>query len=98
MAWATLVVYVVAAFFFGLMLGPSDPFAHVVGSVPTNGPGPNSLLQDNPLVLVHPPMLYLGLVGFTLPSPSPSPRSSLAGWTRTGRVRPGGGRCSPGPS
>jgi cytochrome c-type biogenesis protein CcmF len=66
-AWATLVVYVVAAFFFGLMLGPSDPFKHVVGPIPTNGPGPNSLLQDNPLVLIHPPMLYLGLVGFTLP-------------------------------
>ena len=66
-AWATLVVYVVAAFFFGLMLGPADPFAHVVGAIPPNGPGPNSLLQDNPLVLIHPPMLYLGLVGFTLP-------------------------------
>jgi cytochrome c-type biogenesis protein CcmF len=65
--WATLVVYVVAAFFFGLMLGPADPFQHVVGAIPTNGPGPNSLLQDNPLVLIHPPMLYLGLVGFTLP-------------------------------
>ncbi len=65
--WATLVVYVVAAFFFGLMLGPSDPFKHVVGAIPANGPGPNSLLQDNPLVLIHPPMLYLGLVGFTLP-------------------------------
>ena len=66
-AWATLVVYVVAAFFFGLMLGPADPFQHVAGAVPANGPGPNSLLQDNPLVLIHPPMLYLGLVGFTLP-------------------------------
>jgi cytochrome c-type biogenesis protein CcmF len=66
-AWATLVVYVVAAFFFGLMLGPSDPFQHVVGRIPLNGPGPNSLLQNNPLVLIHPPMLYLGLVGFTLP-------------------------------
>jgi len=66
-AWATLVVYVVAAFFFGLMLGPADPFKHVAGAVPTNGPGPNSLLQNNPLVLIHPPMLYLGLVGFTLP-------------------------------
>ncbi len=66
-AWATLVVYVVAAFFFGLMLGPADPFRHVAGAIPTNGPGPNSLLQDNPLVLIHPPMLYLGLVGFTLP-------------------------------
>jgi cytochrome c-type biogenesis protein CcmF len=66
-AWATLVVYVVATFFFGLMLGPADPFRHVAGAVPANGPGPNSLLQDNPLVLIHPPMLYLGLVGFTLP-------------------------------
>jgi cytochrome c-type biogenesis protein CcmF len=65
--WATLVVFVVAAFFFGLMLGPADPFQHVAGAVPANGPGPNSLLQDNPLVLIHPPMLYLGLVGFTLP-------------------------------
>ncbi len=67
MGWATLVVYVVAAFFFGLMLGPADPFTHVAGAVPANGLGPNVLLQDNPLVLFHPPMLYLGLVGFTLP-------------------------------
>ncbi|MGB7052017.1 MAG: cytochrome c-type biogenesis CcmF C-terminal domain-containing protein, partial [Acidimicrobiales bacterium] len=65
--WATLVVYVVAAFFFGLMLGPANPFSHVVGAVPHNGLGPNTLLQDNPLVLIHPPMLYLGFVGFTLP-------------------------------
>ena len=34
---------------------------------PPQRAGPNSLLQDNPLVLIHPPMLYLGLVGFTLP-------------------------------
>ena len=67
MAWATLVMYVVCAFFFGLMLGPADPFSHVVGTIPPDGLGPNVLLQDNPLVLFHPPMLYLGLVGFTLP-------------------------------
>ena len=66
-AWATLVMYVVCAFFFGLMLGPADPFTHVSGAIPTNGLGPNVLLQDNPLVLFHPPMLYLGLVGFTVP-------------------------------
>jgi cytochrome c-type biogenesis protein CcmF len=66
-AWATLVMYAVAAFFFGLMLGPADPFHHIGGAVPPNGLGPNVLLQDNPLVLFHPPMLYLGLVGFTLP-------------------------------
>ncbi len=65
--WATLVMYVVAAFFFGLMLGPADPFTHVAGAVPPDGLGPNVLLQDNPLVLFHPPVLYLGLVGFTLP-------------------------------
>ena len=66
-AWATLVVYVVAAFFFMLMLGPADPFRRVVGAVVTNGNGPNVLLQDNPLVAFHPPLLYLGFVGFTLP-------------------------------
>jgi cytochrome c-type biogenesis protein CcmF len=66
-AWATLVVYVVAAFFFGLMLGPADPFQHVIGAVPKTGLGPNVLLQDNPLNALHPPLLYLGLVGFTLP-------------------------------
>ena len=66
-AWATLVVYVVAAFFFALMLGPADPFRHVVGPIPKAGLGPNVLLQDNPLDAIHPPLLYLGMVGFTLP-------------------------------
>jgi cytochrome c-type biogenesis protein CcmF len=66
-AWATLVVYVVAAFFFALMLGPADPFRHVTGPIPKTGLGPNVLLQDNPLNAVHPPLLYLGMVGFTLP-------------------------------
>jgi cytochrome c-type biogenesis protein CcmF len=65
--WATLVTYVVAAFFFGLMAGPADPFRLVSGSAPTNGLGPNVLLQDNPLVALHPPLLYLGFVGFTVP-------------------------------
>ena len=67
-AWATLVGLAVAAFFFGLLLlGAADPFKTVAGAVPTNGPGPNPLLQDNPLVAFHPPMLYLGFVGFTVP-------------------------------
>jgi cytochrome c-type biogenesis protein CcmF len=66
-AWATLVVYVVAAFFFALMLGPADPFRHVIGPIPKTGLGPNVLLQDNPLDAIHPPLLYLGMVGFTLP-------------------------------
>ena len=33
----------------------------------TSGPGPNPLLQNHILVLFHPPILYLGYVGFTVP-------------------------------
>jgi len=66
-AWATLVMYVVNAFFFALMLGPANPFTKVSGQIPLNGPGPNPLLQDHPLMVIHPPMLYAGYVGFTVP-------------------------------
>ncbi len=66
-AWATLVGLVVAAFFFGLMLGPANPFRVVDGLVPSDGPGPNPLLQNHPLMAFHPPILYLGYVGFTIP-------------------------------
>ena len=66
-AWATLVAMVVSAFFFGLMAGPANPFRLVAGAVPTDGPGPNPLLQNHPLVAFHPPMLYTGYVGFTIP-------------------------------
>lgn len=65
--WAKIVGYCVAAFFFGLMLTVSDPFTRVKGAVPTQGPGPDALLQDRLLVAFHPPLLYLGLVGFTVP-------------------------------
>ena len=41
-AWATLVMYVVCAFFFGLMLGPADPFTHVSGPCPSTGSAPTS--------------------------------------------------------
>jgi cytochrome c-type biogenesis protein CcmF len=66
-AWATLVMFSVGAFFFALMLGPANPFNKVHGQVPFDGPGPNPLLQNHPLMVVHPPMLYLGYVGFTVP-------------------------------
>ena len=65
--WATLTMLVVAAFFFALMLGPANPFKEVSGAVPADGPGPNPLLQNHPLMAIHPPMLYLGYVGFTVP-------------------------------
>ncbi|HEX6394625.1 MAG TPA: heme lyase CcmF/NrfE family subunit [Acidimicrobiales bacterium] len=65
--WATAIAYGVAVFFFGLMATVANPFTHVHGAVPTDGPGPDPLLQNHVLVAFHPPMLYLGLVGFTVP-------------------------------
>ena len=65
--WATATAFVVVIFFFGLMLGPANPFREVAGAVPLDGPGPNPLLQQHVLVAFHPPMLYLGYVGFTVP-------------------------------
>jgi cytochrome c-type biogenesis protein CcmF len=65
--WALLTMMVVAAFFFGLMMGPADPFISFDPPVGFDGPGPNPLLQNHILMAFHPPMLYLGYVGFTVP-------------------------------
>jgi cytochrome c-type biogenesis protein CcmF len=65
--WATLVGLAVAAFFFALMAGPANPFTTLPPPLPADGLGPNPLLQDNPLVAIHPVFLYLGFVGFTIP-------------------------------
>src|SRR5205807_10519614 len=35
--WATLTVFLVAAFFFALMAGPANPFRVIHGTIPTNG-------------------------------------------------------------
>ena len=64
--WATAVLFFVASFFTVLMCGPADPFLHNPAAV-LQGAGPNALLQDNPLVAMHPPLLYAGFVGFSVP-------------------------------
>ncbi|MGC8511021.1 MAG: cytochrome c biogenesis protein CcsA, partial [Acidimicrobiales bacterium] len=64
--WATLVLFAVTTFFTLLVVGPADPFL-ANPAVVHQGAGPNALLQDNPLVAMHPPLLYLGFVGFTVP-------------------------------
>jgi len=66
-AWATLVQYSVLLFFFALMLFAANPFKQVTGPVPLDGAGPNPLLQNHPLVAIHPPFLYTGYVGFAIP-------------------------------
>jgi len=42
------------------------PFAMTQGGIPADGNGLNPLLQY-PEMVIHPPMLYLGYVGFTVP-------------------------------
>jgi cytochrome c-type biogenesis protein CcmF len=78
--WAGLVMYAISAFFFGLMLGPANPFVTTAHDIPAQGLGPNALLQDNPLVAIHPPLLYLGFVGFSIPY------AFAIGMLATGRV------------
>ena len=67
-AWALVVMYVVMTFFALVSFGPASPFAPGA-TVPVgfDGPGPNPLLQNHILVLFHPPLLYLGYIGFTVP-------------------------------
>jgi cytochrome c-type biogenesis protein CcmF len=64
---ALLVMFVVAGFFFLLTLFPANPFGRVAVAAGYDGPGPNPLLQQHILMAFHPPMLYLGFVGFTVP-------------------------------
>ena len=55
-----------SAFFSFLIASPANPFGSVVNP-PLDGPGPNPLLQNHVLMVVHPPFLYLGYVGMTIP-------------------------------
>jgi cytochrome c-type biogenesis protein CcmF len=57
----------VATFFAFLIAGPANPFLPELVPAPLDGPGPNPLLQNHPLMIIHPPMLYLGYVGMTVP-------------------------------
>ncbi|MBF5041087.1 heme lyase CcmF/NrfE family subunit [Aggregicoccus sp. 17bor-14] len=56
----------VGIFFAFLIAGPANPWS-AVSPVPPDGPGPNALLQNHFLMVIHPPMLYLGYVGMTVP-------------------------------
>lgn len=64
-AWAGAVLAGVAIFFLALLVGPADPFTRLA-DVPPDGVGLNPLLQS-PGMLIHPPLLYTGFVGFSIP-------------------------------
>ncbi len=64
--WAMAVMLGTCTFFFALMVGPANPFSKLL--IPAaDGRGPNPLLANHPLMAIHPPILYLGYVGFTVP-------------------------------
>ena len=65
--WALATMLLICAFFTFLIVGPANPFMPAPFPVPVDGPGPNPLLQNHPLMIIHPPMLYLGYVGMTVP-------------------------------
>ncbi|MDA1080429.1 MAG: heme lyase CcmF/NrfE family subunit [Gemmatimonadetes bacterium] len=64
--YAASALLIIALFFHILLVGPANPF-HLVSPVPLDGPGPNPLLQNHILMAVHPPLLYLGYVGMSVP-------------------------------
>jgi cytochrome c-type biogenesis protein CcmF len=63
--WATAVLAGVAAFFLLLMVGWENPF-DTLAVAPVEGAGLNPLLR-HPAMMIHPPMLYTGYVGFSIP-------------------------------
>jgi cytochrome c-type biogenesis protein CcmF len=65
-AHASVIIAAVQVFFLLLLNFAAHPFAVMAGSLPADGNGLNPLLQY-PEMVIHPPMLYLGYVGFTVP-------------------------------
>jgi len=64
--WSAVALQTICLFFFILLVGPANPW-HLVTPTPLDGPGPNPLLQNHILMAVHPPLLYLGYVGMSVP-------------------------------
>jgi cytochrome c-type biogenesis protein CcmF len=62
--WAVPVLAGVGLFFAWLLVGVASPFA--TQAAPADGAGLNPSLQ-NPYMIAHPPLLYLGYVGLTVP-------------------------------
>ena len=65
-AYASVIIAAVQVFFLLLLNFAAHPFAVMTGELPPDGNGLNPLLQY-PEMVIHPPMLYLGYVGFTIP-------------------------------
>src|SRR5229473_2910561 len=65
-AHASVIIAAVQVFFLLILNFAAHPFGIIQGPLPRDGNGLNPLLQY-PEMVIHPPMLYLGYVGFTVP-------------------------------
>ena len=64
--YVVAVISVVEMFFLFLMVVHNNPFQTYLTESPTEGQGLNPLLQ-NFYMVIHPPTMYLGFVGLTIP-------------------------------
>ena len=65
-AFASTIMAAIQVFFLLLLCVAAPPFSIAPGAVAADGAGLNPLLQY-PEMVIHPPMLYLGYVGFSVP-------------------------------
>ncbi len=64
--YVVAIVSVVEMFFLFIMMIHNNPFDAFLTEMPRDGRGMNPLLQT-PLMSIHPPSLYTGFVGMTIP-------------------------------
>ena len=65
MPWVLMIFSIVSAFFLAVIGFVSNPF-ETITPVPLDGRGLNPLLEDANM-MTHPPLLYTGFVGLTVP-------------------------------
>jgi cytochrome c-type biogenesis protein CcmF len=65
MPWVIMIFCIMSAFFLGVVGFLSNPF-ETISPVPLDGRGLNPLLEDANM-MTHPPLLYTGFVGLTVP-------------------------------
>ena len=64
--YVVAIIAAVQMFFLFVMIAHTNPFATFLAETPLDGRGLNPLLQ-NPYMVIHPPSLYVGFVGMTIP-------------------------------
>jgi cytochrome c-type biogenesis protein CcmF len=64
--YVVAIISIVEMFFLFLMVAHKNPFDTFLVNVPADGRGLNPLLQ-NAYMVIHPPALYVGFVGMTIP-------------------------------